>query len=439
PSDGEAVACTTGRVGRPSGPRGPSVGAAPGAARAGRRGPAMWQRLWAGPAPCEDVPKASSLRPVKKLNSISKSEENRAASARVAELQAALAQERERVGQKDEELQAAGQLVAKLEQALELQQREQERIATLEEALAKRRGGEDVKVEKLLLAVAGEKQLAEERAEELGRARSQLAEARRLREEEQSKRQGEERWLAELDRQLGEAEARLADGERARAELQQGLLQEQQQLADVLQRREATVGELADLQRRRARDGGSPAAGYARDSTELQQQITEELLVRQQVQREMITNMQNLFAMQQQLAQERSLDAQGSALGWHSPAVPGHPRKALPWAASGSLSSGHPPRRGLAPQLWQGVPGGAASPGVAARDLGQAGAAERQLASGESPLRGHHQAHPAQYRLVSTVGGNVRYEQLQPGVRQVTRLASSDVQSRLDRGSTTFG
>lgn len=380
----------------------------------------LWQRLWGGPTQAaEEVTKRPSLRPHSSLSSATTTEEdNRAAAARVAELQGALARERQRVGQLDQELQAASQLVPKLEQDLEFQEKEQDRIATLQEAFSKRQHGRDVKVEKLLLAVAGEKQLAEERAEELERAQAQLAETRRQREEEQSRRQGEERWLAEREKQLSEAQARLAGGERVRAELQQALLQEQQQLADVLERREATAGELADLRRQRAQDGGGD-----RDVSDLDRQIHEELTGRQQVQRQIIENMQHLFALEQQLERERGASEPGPALapGWGSPGVPfpAHLAGALPSASRGGVPS--PALWGAVPQqLLQARPGGpAGTPGVATRDLGRAGR--------ESPPRGH-QAPPTHYRVVSSNAGTVRYNHLQPGV-----------QSRLDRGSTTFG
>lgn len=389
----------------------------------------LWHRLWGGPSRCEDtrleetgleVKKQPSLRPLSSRNNVTMTEEDsRAAAARAAELQAALTQERQRVGQKDQELQAASQLVAKLEQDLEFQQKPQERIATLEEAVSQRQNGEDVTVEKLLLAVAGEKQFAEERAEKLERDQSQLAESRRQREEEQARRQGEERWKAEREKRLSEAQAKLADGERARTELQQNLLREQEQLADVLQK-------LADLRPQRAQDGGLPASGQSRDISDLERQIHEELTGRQQVQRYIIENMQNLFALEQQLAQERGASAQGPALsqGWSTPGHPAHPAEALPWSP-GRMSS--PARPGVTTQLWQAVPGGTAgTPGVATWDSGR-----------DSPQRGH-QAPPAQYMMVSTGAGNVRYQQVQPGMRQGSRLATPDVQSRLDRMSTTF-
>mmetsp|Transcript_113889 Transcript_113889/g.328925 ORF Transcript_113889/g.328925 Transcript_113889/m.328925 type:complete len:425 (-) Transcript_113889:95-1369(-) len=92
--------------------------------------------------------------------------------ADASELHAALMAERRACQQKDQELAVMQQLLAKLESSIEQQatdaKLEQDRISLLERSLAERRpADQDEKVEKLLLAVAGEKRKAEEQAKQV--------------------------------------------------------------------------------------------------------------------------------------------------------------------------------------------------------------------------------------------------------------------------------
>lgn len=248
------------------------------------------------------------------------------ASSRVAELEAALVHEQQRADHKEEELKTMSQLVTKLEQALETAQKEQERIATLEKAVSQRSSadGEGDKVEKLLLAVARERQLAEERAEELDRVEEELA-------EERSRRENSERWMALKEKEREDAQSKLAEQESVRARLEADLLSReieardlQQRLAEELRLREEATGQLAELRRQStARNDGAARSAYQsinekeREICELQQQLAEELSKRREVQYQNLANIEKFMVVQQQLAHERQMNAETNASQMH--------------------------------------------------------------------------------------------------------------------------
>mmetsp|Transcript_113888 Transcript_113888/g.328920 ORF Transcript_113888/g.328920 Transcript_113888/m.328920 type:complete len:536 (-) Transcript_113888:68-1675(-) len=300
--------------------------------------------------------------------------------ADASELHAALMAERRACQQKDQELAVMQQLLAKLESSIEQQatdaKLEQDRISLLERSLAERRpADQDEKVEKLLLAVAGEKRKAEEQAKQVLELQEELltmrarcggleeqiqekdTEIKILREEiagqevkaTEAKTRFDEKGeqVLLLQRQLEQSgvlltkmqsrlDARNRESDKRAARGVDGMRQLQQQLADELSQRMALQGKLAEKERQlavlqvqrlsnedieRQRSVQEQLIQKEREVCELQEQLADELQKRREVQyqnieRERLVHEKDrvLQQLQADLAAERSV-ALGAQLG----------------------------------------------------------------------------------------------------------------------------
>lgn len=223
------------------------------------------------------------------------------------------------------------QLLAKLESSIEQQAKdaklEQDRISTLEKALAQQRpsADQDEKVEKLLLAVAGEKRRAEERAKQMQSLQEQLLEEERRRERSEQQVLAKESQIIELKSRLSEdeslrsaSERRLADKDKQLADLQlqlsEALHAQRTCLAGIQEEDGAPQVDVPGVQER-LRDEEEKRKAAEEKLQELQQQLAEELTKRQSVQGQLAEKERHIADLQSSQLSGEELERQRAVQG----------------------------------------------------------------------------------------------------------------------------
>lgn len=246
----------------------------------------------------------------------------------VAELEKALRLEQRRSSQKEQELAVLQQLLAKLEGSIEQQARdaklEQERISMLEKALEQQQHLPEGDQEQtlLLMAVAGEKQRAEDLEKELHRVKQQLQDEtfRRRRSEEEALSRDEQ--LRTLRQQFAEeqclrrvAERRLADRDTELKEVTEGLHRQQSSALAGIAEDQVVLPSAAEeriaievAKRKMAED--LVQSRQARLEM-LEHQLAEELTKREALQMQLLTKQGQLNELERQVSGPASISSQG--------------------------------------------------------------------------------------------------------------------------------
>jgi len=216
--------------------------------------------------------------------------------SRIAELEAELADAQHRCTQKEDELVQTQRLLAKLEGAIEKQAKdselEQDRLSRMEVAFAQQSNGTEEKVAKLLLAVAGEKH----RAEVLEKA---LEEAR-------------ETSGAEWKETVDQLRKKLSDEEALLKSAMEHMKEKDTLIQELRQKCANYQDELDELRRKQAL-ASAPDAEAGQMLRELQQQLTEEVAKRMDVQNRLLEKDRQLRESREDLTKATSAQGNTSA------------------------------------------------------------------------------------------------------------------------------
>lgn len=220
--------------------------------------------------------------------------------ARIAELEAELAQSQSNLVEKEDELERTQRLLCKLEGAVEQQARdadlEQDRISRMEAALAQQATGTEEKMSKLLLAVAGERNRADMAEAELAKVQEKLQAEEQRRHEAEEKVKNMEELVADLHQRLlgaEESDQKLAASqERFTREANKRVAELEEQLRSLRQEREEALS-----------TGDGESSQMVR---ELQQQFAEEVAKRMDVQNRLLEKDKRLREVQEELVKSNA-------------------------------------------------------------------------------------------------------------------------------------